>query len=268
MTATAHSPAAPAPGARIELQIGGMTCASCAARIEKKLNRIDGVAASVNYATEKAVVSAPAHLDPQVLIDEVEKTGYTAALPAPPAADARSRPRRPRADGPASAADRVDRAVGAGDPPRDDPRAAVHLLAVGLPRARCAGRRVGCVAVPPRRVDQPAPRRRDDGHPRLDRRLRGVPVVAVRPLLRPRGHAGHDARIRVDRPAQRRRGEHLLRGRRRGHDVRARRPLLRGAIQAPRRCRLARAPRARCEGCRGAAPWSCRRDRRDPRSRG
>ena len=85
MTTTAHSAAAPAPGARIELQIGGMTCASCAARIEKKLNRIDGVAASVNYATEKAVVSAPADLDPQVLIDEVEKTGYTAALPAPPA---------------------------------------------------------------------------------------------------------------------------------------------------------------------------------------
>ncbi len=71
--------------ARIELQIGGMTCASCAARIEKKLNRIDGVAASVNYATEKAVVTAPAGLDPQLLIDEVEKTGYTAELPPPPA---------------------------------------------------------------------------------------------------------------------------------------------------------------------------------------
>ncbi len=70
---------------RVELEIGGMTCASCANRIEKKLNRLDGVAASVNYATEKAVVTAPASLDPQVLIAEVEKTGYTAALPAPPA---------------------------------------------------------------------------------------------------------------------------------------------------------------------------------------
>jgi Cu+-exporting ATPase len=68
----------------VELQIGGMTCASCANRIEKKLNRIDGVTASVNYATEKASVSAPAGLDPQLLIAEVEKTGYTAALPAPP----------------------------------------------------------------------------------------------------------------------------------------------------------------------------------------
>ena len=79
---------ASAPAARIELEIGGMTCASCAARIEKRLNRIDGVEASVNYATEKAVVSAPAGLDPQSLIDEVVKTGYTAELPAPPAADA------------------------------------------------------------------------------------------------------------------------------------------------------------------------------------
>jgi len=75
--------AIPAGDTRIELEIGGMTCASCASRIEKKLNRIAGVAASVNYATEKAVVTAPSALDPRVLIDEVEKTGYTAALPEP-----------------------------------------------------------------------------------------------------------------------------------------------------------------------------------------
>ena len=68
----------PAP---IELEIGGMTCASCAARIERKLNRIDGVEASVNYATEKAHVAAPAGFDPALLIAEVEKTGYTAHLP-------------------------------------------------------------------------------------------------------------------------------------------------------------------------------------------
>lgn len=79
---------ASAPAARIELEIGGMTCASCAARIEKRLNRLDGVEASVNYATEKAFVSAAAGVDPQTLIDEVVKTGYTAALPAPPTAEA------------------------------------------------------------------------------------------------------------------------------------------------------------------------------------
>ncbi|MDN4596861.1 heavy metal translocating P-type ATPase [Leifsonia sp. F6_8S_P_1A] len=59
-----------------------MTCASCAMRIEKKLNRLDGVTATVNYATEKARVSVPAGMDAQTLIAEVEKAGYTAALPA------------------------------------------------------------------------------------------------------------------------------------------------------------------------------------------
>ncbi|MBO1769533.1 cation-translocating P-type ATPase [Agrococcus sp. TF02-05] len=67
----------------VELEIGGMTCASCAMRIEKKLNKLEGVTATVNYATEKAKVSAPADFDPAVLIAEVEKTGYTAALPTP-----------------------------------------------------------------------------------------------------------------------------------------------------------------------------------------
>ncbi len=66
----------------VELEIGGMTCASCAMRIEKLLNRLDGVEASVNYATEKATVFAPGY-DPQTLIEVVEKTGYTAALPVP-----------------------------------------------------------------------------------------------------------------------------------------------------------------------------------------
>ncbi|MGN7965379.1 heavy metal translocating P-type ATPase [Microbacterium sp. 22179] len=65
----------------VDLEIGGMTCASCATRIEKKLNRLDGVTATVNYATEKASVAAPEGFDPAVLIAEVEKAGYTAALP-------------------------------------------------------------------------------------------------------------------------------------------------------------------------------------------
>ncbi|GHJ10459.1 carbonate dehydratase [Micromonospora humidisoli] len=68
----------------IELAIGGMTCASCAARIEKKLNRLDGVEASVNYATEKATVRYPDGVTPDDLIATVEKTGYTAVVPPPP----------------------------------------------------------------------------------------------------------------------------------------------------------------------------------------
>ncbi|GAA4521362.1 MULTISPECIES: heavy metal translocating P-type ATPase [Nonomuraea] len=68
-------------GGAVELSIGGMTCASCANRIERKLNKLDGVTATVNYATEKAKVTFPADLDPLALVQEVEKAGYTAELP-------------------------------------------------------------------------------------------------------------------------------------------------------------------------------------------
>ncbi|MFD8292112.1 heavy metal translocating P-type ATPase [Streptomyces lavendulae] len=72
------------PGAaQVELAIGGMTCASCAARIEKKLNRMDGVEATVNYATEKARVTFDADVSVADLIATVEATGYTAKEPAP-----------------------------------------------------------------------------------------------------------------------------------------------------------------------------------------
>ncbi|WP_081809241.1 cation-translocating P-type ATPase [Mycobacterium sp. URHB0044] len=71
----------------IELSIGGMTCASCAARIEKKLNKLDGVHATVNYATEKAKVTYPDSVEPATLIATVEATGYTATAPEPPKAD-------------------------------------------------------------------------------------------------------------------------------------------------------------------------------------
>ena len=69
----------------VELVIGGMTCASCAARIEKKLNKLDGVSATVNYATEKAKVTYAGSVTPEDLVATVEATGYTAALPAPKA---------------------------------------------------------------------------------------------------------------------------------------------------------------------------------------
>ena len=73
------------PTQQTELLIGGMTCASCAARIEKKLNKIDGVTASVNYATEKASVAFPDAVDVAQLLATVEATGYTASLPQPAA---------------------------------------------------------------------------------------------------------------------------------------------------------------------------------------
>jgi Cu+-exporting ATPase len=67
---------------RIDLPIEGMTCASCAARIERKLNKLDGVSATVNYATEKAAVDYdPVLVEPQALVEAVHQVGYTARLP-------------------------------------------------------------------------------------------------------------------------------------------------------------------------------------------
>ncbi len=94
-----------------ELVVGGMTCGACAARIERRLNRLDGVAATVNYATGRAYFAHLGGRDPGELIGVIESTGYTAALPAPPAAD--------------------------DAPPRQDPqsRALARRLAVCLPLA-------------------------------------------------------------------------------------------------------------------------------------
>ncbi|CAL2059181.1 MULTISPECIES: heavy metal translocating P-type ATPase [Streptomyces] len=85
-TGTAITPGTASSGAasEVELLIGGMTCASCAARVEKKLNRMDGVSATVNFATEKAKVSYGTGVEVADLIATVVKTGYTAEEPAPP----------------------------------------------------------------------------------------------------------------------------------------------------------------------------------------
>ncbi|MBZ3900855.1 heavy metal translocating P-type ATPase [Streptomyces griseiscabiei] len=85
MTSTTAAAPISGPVHEVELTIGGMTCASCAARVEKKLNRLDGVTASVNYATEKAKVTYPAGVEIADLIATVVKTGYTAEEPPPPA---------------------------------------------------------------------------------------------------------------------------------------------------------------------------------------
>ncbi|EME55192.1 heavy metal translocating P-type ATPase [Amycolatopsis decaplanina] len=64
----------------VELTVSGMTCAACSARVERTLNKLDGVRASVNYATERATVQVPEALAADVLIERVRKSGYTAAI--------------------------------------------------------------------------------------------------------------------------------------------------------------------------------------------
>jgi Cu+-exporting ATPase len=74
---------APLRSDELELAISGMTCASCANRIERKLNKLDGVVATVNYATEKAKVTYPAGMSSEALVEAVEAAGYSARLPEP-----------------------------------------------------------------------------------------------------------------------------------------------------------------------------------------
>ncbi|MEV6834339.1 heavy metal translocating P-type ATPase [Streptomyces sp. NPDC051133] len=98
MTSTAETAITSGTTAEVELLIGGMTCASCAARVEKKLNRMDGVSATVNYATEKAKVSYAEGVEVADLIATVERTGYTAEEPAPPQPATETAPETPERD--------------------------------------------------------------------------------------------------------------------------------------------------------------------------
>ncbi|MGW1216759.1 heavy metal translocating P-type ATPase [Streptomyces sp. NPDC002499] len=79
-----------------DLTVGGMTCAACVKRVEKKLGKLDGVTATVNLATGRARVSHPPEISPAELVAAVEKAGYEAALPAPPKKEQRT---EQRADG-------------------------------------------------------------------------------------------------------------------------------------------------------------------------
>ncbi|GGS46169.1 heavy metal translocating P-type ATPase [Streptomyces cinerochromogenes] len=99
MTSTTAETAADAgTTGEVELLIGGMTCASCAARVEKKLNRMDGVSATVNFATEKAKVTYAGGVQVADLIATVEKTGYTAEEPPPPEPAPEAEPEAPAPD--------------------------------------------------------------------------------------------------------------------------------------------------------------------------
>nr|MBA2624598.1 heavy metal translocating P-type ATPase [Acidimicrobiia bacterium] len=84
----------------VDLAIGGMTCASCASRIERRLHKLDGVSATVNYATEQARVAYPMGVTPADLVAEVEAAGYSAQLPTAAQADA-----APQVEGPGAGDD-------------------------------------------------------------------------------------------------------------------------------------------------------------------
>ena len=175
------------PQAEVDLDIGGMTCASCAARIERSstAGRRPG---DGQLRHREGAGQLPGDGVADDLIATVEAAGYTAraARAGAPTAEASGRGRR-RA---AAAAAGLGRAGRAGGRCWRWSRPAVHRLAVGLAGAGRAGRVWGALAVPPRRAGQPAPRRRDHGHPDLARRRRRVRLVAVRAGLRRAGALG------------------------------------------------------------------------------
>ena len=81
-------PTAPAPdetSAHVDVLVGGMTCGACARRVERTLNKLNGVAATVNYATEKASVTHTGAVTVEQILAAVERAGYTATLPTPQA---------------------------------------------------------------------------------------------------------------------------------------------------------------------------------------
>ena len=79
--------------AEVELVIGGMTCAACSARVQAKLNKLDGVTATVNLSTERAYITAPPQVGARELIGVVEAAGYTAELAVPAGGGRRGRRR-------------------------------------------------------------------------------------------------------------------------------------------------------------------------------
>jgi Cu+-exporting ATPase len=189
----------------VELAIGVMTCASCANRIERKLNKLDGVTATVNCATEKAKVHAPAGVDPDRLVAAVEAAGYTARLPVAPTG--------PDIDGTRSVEEEPDPSRALRQRLITSTVLSVPVVALAMVPAlqftywqwisvALAGPVVvwaGRLAVPPCGLGQPAPRRRDDGYAHLPRRPGRVRLVALRPALRHPRISGHDPWVRPHR---------------------------------------------------------------------
>ena len=187
---------------RVELPITGMTCASCANRIERRLNKLDGVTATVNYATEKATVEFdPAAVAPEQLVGAVEAAGYQRdAAPADEPAEPTTRTTTDRAAAPP--ADRLRAAVAAGAAAGDDPGAAVRQLAVAVAEPRHAGRALGRLAVPPA-----AWANLKHGAATMDtlisrRHARRLAVVAVRAVPRRRRHDRHADELRPRSPSR------------------------------------------------------------------
>ena len=235
------------PLRRIELPIEGMTCASCVARIEQRLNGLDGVVATVNLATETATVELdPGLATPESLVEAVEQAGYEARLPAP--RDEQTVPPATRA----AAALRTRLVVSA---VLSVPVVVLAMvsslqfdywqwvsLALATPVVFWGGWPFHRASV----LEPPAPRGHD-GHADLARHALRVGLVGRRASLPGRRGAGAPDGLRPHAGRPGRRGA-LPGGRGRRHDAHPARPLSRGSRQDPRGQRDPGAPGSRSEG--------------------
>ena len=213
---------------QLRLDLEGMSCASCASSIERRLNELDGVEATVNLATEQATVRCEPPVPVEELVAAVESIGYGA------------RPHEPHAGGHMHHDEPLDvlRARLAVSAVLSVPVVLLSMvsalqfcgLGMGGIRPLDPGRLLRWARIPPARLAQCAPRARHHGHPDLARHPRGLDLVD----RRPRG---------------RHLGGHLLRGRRRRDDADPARPLPGGACQGPCVAGDPGAARARREGC-------------------
>ena len=191
----------------VDLEVLGMTCTSCSARVERKLNKMEGVEAQVNFATETAsVLYDAAELTTDDLVATIEAAGYKGFVKADPQADNSNSEATTGEQAQGTSIKRCSAAgtgtieatragvSGAGHP-RDadvhDSCCAVHLLAMGQPHPRGTGVRMGWVAVPPSGVEEPAARRVYYGHADFPWYNGRFLMVADRPVLGRSGRAGN-----------------------------------------------------------------------------
>ena len=177
----------------VDLALTGMTCAACAARIEKKLNRLSGVSATVNFATEKASVEFdPAVTSTEDLRTAVESIGYGAVPQSGAVDDEGDDEAERRRVASAATTDRLGRARRSSARVVDGAGGSVPVLAVGGVDPRHPGGDMGRIAVPSHRVEEPPTWRGDDGHVGVGRRARRIRMERLRGVVHRRRRPRND----------------------------------------------------------------------------
>ena len=187
----------------LELKIGGMSCAACAAHIEKDLNKMPGVSASVNYATEKATITKSGNFGVKDFIKTVENAGYQVIKRADTESEnTENNPDSNGIEGELSALRKrllIYTRCSRNSISYDSPTT-VQLLAVGISGSRHSGNPMGSLPIPPRRILEYETGCHHHGYPDFARNLSCFHLVTFRPFSRGRRHERNDPRFPTDCP--------------------------------------------------------------------